>query len=178
MKNKGFNVFLLLFCVSITLLACKKEVNPKFEPGTMPDIAKATGDYNLDFAAMHNFVIDSISADYNPFFFIKDGCFDISGDNKNRVITVTCTCQNGTLRDDVDLFLSLVLNYIGFNAAEQDFRFANPRTDNEGSYLDFGTIFNTFDLVIKATTESGEVLHDDYIKKGNKIPVESRYWSE
>lgn len=178
MKNKSFIVFLLVFCMSILLFSCKKADITDYSSGIAPSIEKSKGEIGLDFVEMHNYVIDSISEQYTPFFFIKDGQFDISGDNQNKLIIVSCTCLDGTTVNDVDLFFSLVLQYIGFNAAEQDFRYVKPSTDETGTFIDFGTVFNTYDLRIKSQTESGSVLRDDYVKKGTKIPIDSRYWSE
>lgn len=167
----------LIAFVVLSTFACKKEQN--YEASAIaPDTGKLQTEYNLDFTEIHNSVIDAISSQYTPFFFIKNGEFDISGDNEKKVIQVSCTCMDGTTVEDVDLFLSMVLQYIGSNAAEQDFRFAAPKVDGSGTFVDFGTVFNTYGLALRCDTESGKILRNDDIKAGGKIPVDSRYWKE
>ena len=97
---------------------------------------------------------------------------------KKKLITVTCVCTKGTTVNDVDLFLSMLLNGIGFNAAEQDYRFKNPTVGSDGSYTDFGTVFNIYNLKIDAKDEDGKVLRDDYIKATERIPIDPRYIKE
>ena len=173
----------LLFLVLCTLLlvSCRKEetnymqyASVAFEPETNP----MTGEYELDFIAMHNYVITELESELTPFFYIVNGKFDISGDNETKTIEVKCQCLDGTIEDDVDLFFSMVLNYIGFNAHEQDVRFEAPITDEEGTYINFGSVFDTYNLTLFADTQSGKVIKDVHVKHGNKIPVDSRYIKE
>lgn len=178
MKKKSF--LLVIFCIFTLFLftSCKKEENEIIYSNDKPNIEISKENPNLDFTEMHNFVIDSITSQETPFFYIEEGKFDISGDNDKKVIKITCTCMEGTTVNDLDLFLSLVLNYIGANAAEQDFRFKNPSMDSEGSYTDFGTVFSMYDLQIDSKDTKGNVIRNDYIKAGDIIPIESRIWSE
>ena len=97
---------------------------------------------------------------------------------KKKTISVSCICLDGTTIHDLDLFLSMVLNAIGINASEQDFRFAPPKTDSDGTYLDFGGVFNTYTLIIDTKTENNQVLRNHTIRPGSKIPVESKYIME
>ncbi len=145
----------------------------------IPDLSLSTGDYELDFVDMNNYVIEYLNSESMPFFFVKsnkDGV--LSGDNEKKLITVTCTCTKGTTVNDVNLFLSMLLNGIGFNAAEQDYRFKNPTVGSDGSFTDFGTVFNIYDLKIDAKDEDGNILRDDYIKATGRIPIDPRYIKE
>lgn len=178
MKNKSFLVFLLVFCMSFFSFACKKEEVREYRNVEAPNMQKMEGEAGLDFINMHNYVIDNMSQQYTPFFYIKNGEFDISGDNEKKLISVSCKCMNGTLKSDVDLFFSLVLQFIGYNAAEQDFRFKAPSIDNTGAYTDFGTVFDTYSLELYAENDDGTILYNNIYKNGTNIPIEPRYWSE
>lgn len=167
----------LVAIATISIFACKSKKEYEGSP-VAPDVNKLSADYKLDFTDMHNYVIDTLSSQYTPFFYIKNGEFEISGDNVKKIIELKCTCMDGTTVEDLDLFLSMVLQYIGFNAAEQDYRFTAPKIDSTGTYLDFGTVFNTYGLALRCDTESGKILRKDDIKAGEKIPVDSRYWKE
>ena len=72
----------------------------------------------------------------------------------------------------------MALNGIALNAAEQDYRFKSPNVDNEGTYLDFGTVFNVYSLQINATCDDGTVLMDKVFKAGEKITIDPRYIKE
>ena len=173
-------VFVLIGIIScICLNACKEKINYlDFANQDPPDKSAISGEYNLDFNEMHNYVINSIQNEYTPFFFVKEGKFDISGDNAKRNIDIKCTCMNGTTEQDVALFFSMVLNFAGSNAHEQDYRFDAPKTDSEGTYINFGTVFNYFNLKLYADDESGNVIVNYNVKPGGKIPVEPRYIKE
>ena len=174
-------VFLLLLS-SFLFISCKNNniIDESLIYGTRtPDLSIPTGDYELDFVDMNNYVIEYLNSEFMPFFFVKsnkDGL--LSGDNEKKLITITCVCTKGTTVNDVDLFLSMLLNGIGFNSAEQDYRFKNPTVGPDGSYTDFGTVFNIYDLKIDAKDEDGKVLHDDYIKATERIPIDPRYIKE
>ena len=174
MIKKCFKFIIFSFII-FALFSCKKNVETKTEPNVKPDMNISNGEPNIDFTVMHNFVIDSISSQPTPFFYIVENKFDISGDNDKKNVVLTCTCLDGTTIEDLDLFLSMALNYVGINAAEQDFRFKAPTVNNDGSYNDFGTFFNLYSLEIHADTQKGETLRNDFVKAGNKIPVDPRY---
>lgn len=174
------NIFIIsLFVVFTMLCACKKDVTTEFASVEPPNMNKMNGEYNLDFVDMHNFVIDSLQ-ERGFYFFIKTNSFSIDGDNKKKLIKVNCTCLDGTVVEEANLLLSDVLKFIGMNAAEQDYRFVAPKIDKNDSnvYIDFGTVFNTYDLEVSMETESGSILRKDYVKAGGKMPVDSRIWSE
>lgn len=171
-------MILVLFLLSCLLFSCKKTIDYADIKATAPEIRTIPGKYDLDFIEMHNYVIDSLQSDVTPFFYIVNGKFDISGDNENKLIVVKCTCLDNCVQEDVDLFFSYVLNLISMNAAEQDFRYKAPTVSSDGTYMDFGTVFNSFDLRLFADKESGNVLRDTYIVKGNTIPIDSRYIKE
>ncbi len=179
MFRKNILLFvMLLTCIS--LVSCRnKETdysNMAFEAPAVNE--NAGSEYNLDFIRMHNFVIDSLQSEVTPFFYIVEGKFDVDGNNQDKLIEVKCVCQNGCVESDVDLFFTYVLNYIGINAAEQDYRFKAPSTDSDGTYTDFGTVFDVYNLKLYSETESGEVLHDIYVKAGDTIPIDPRYIKE
>ena len=166
------SLLLLIF----SCVACKKQEKITYSQETPETAVLAEKEPELDFVEMHNYVIDTISSNANPFFFVKDGKFDISGTNDPKAIKISCVCINGTVEQDVNLFFSLVLNNIGFNAAEQDFRYEKPKTDGDGTFISFGTIFNDYDLELHAENEDGTVIVDKKIKAGEDIPVDPRYW--
>ena len=156
------------------------EEQTEYQDDALFDLARSYSG-SLDFYGddeMHNYVINSIQNEYTPFFFVKEGKFDISGDNAKRIIDIKCTCMNGTTEQDVALFFSMVLNFAGSNAHEQDYRFDAPKTDSEGTYINFGTLFNYFNLKLYADDESGNVIVNYNVKPGGKIPVEPRYIKE
>ena len=169
----------ILIIMTTCLFACKKRIDySQFNNVEKPNTEKLSGDYYLDFIEMHNFVVTQLQSESTPFFYVLNGQFDISGDNKQKVIEVKCKCMDGTIENDVDLFFSMVLNYMAINAAEQDSRFNEPKTDEDGAYIDFGTVFNTYDLKLYADTQTGTVIKNAYVNHGKKIPVESRYIKE
>ncbi len=181
MFKKTSSVFLLLFII-VSLFACKKtDINEtrEFPYETAPYYGVPSEDYNLDFTDMNNYVIDYLNSENMPFFFVKsnkDGI--LTGDNEKKLITITLVCAKGTTVHDLDLFLSMALNGIGFNAAEQDSRFKRPTVDSDGAFTDFGNVFNVYSLKIDAKTDDGEVLRDDYINATDRIPIEPRYIKE
>ena len=138
----------------------------------------SSDEYRLDFVSMHNFVIESLQAELTPFFYIVEGGIDIDGNNEEKLIELRCKCLDGCVESDIDLFYAYVLNYIGINAAEQDYRFKSPRVDSTGTYIDFGTVFNVYNLKLYCESESGEIIYNKYIKSGSEIPIESRYIKE
>ena len=169
---------LALIILGTLLVSCSNRKELDLSNVQPPKMEKMEGDYNLDFTAMHNYVIEELQADLTPFFYIVNGSFDISGDNEKKEITVKCKCMDGCVENDVDLFFSMVLNLISYNASEQDYRFKAPSLDNNGTYIDFGTVFNYYDLKLYAEKESGEVLKNLIVTKGYKIPIDSRYIEE
>ena len=176
-KRKSFLLFALFTC--LFLMSCKKEeIDYTKYAVTKPDMSARVGEYDLDFIEMHNYVITELESELTPFFYIVNGKFNISGDNINKIIEVKCQCLDGTVEDDVDLFFSMVLNYIGHNAHEQDLRFESPKTDDEGTYLDFGSVFDTYSLTLFADNQSGNVIKEVHVKSGDKIPVDPRYIKE
>lgn len=176
---KKFSLFILLLIISaLSLFSCKKGIDYSKISSEKPDQSLQTGDYNLDFVIMHNYVIDYLSSEFMPFFFVKNNSFDISGDNEKKIITVKCTCINGTVVSDADLFLSMVLNGIALNAAEQDYRFKKPSISSDGTYQDFGNVFDTYDLKIYVDVEDGTILRDETYKAKETIPINPKYIKE
>lgn len=176
---KRLSLFFLMLIISLTsLVSCKKNIDYSKIVSEKPDLSLRTGDYDLDFDAMHNYVIDYLSSELMPFYFVKNGSFDISGDNSTKVISVKCTCMNGTLVTDLDLFLSMVLNGIALNANEQDYRFKKPSVLSDGSYGDYGTVFDVYGLNIYADLEDKTVLRNNNFKPGDTIPIDPRYIKE
>lgn len=176
---KRISLFFLMLIIALTsLVSCKKKLDYSKIVSEKPDQSLRTGDYDLDFNAMHNYVIDYLSSEVMPFFFVKDGSFDISGDNKSKEITIKCTCINGTTVTDLDLFLSMVLNGIALNASEQDYRFKKPSVLSDGSYGDYGTVFNVYGLKIRADLEDKTILRNNSFKPGDTIPIDPRYIKE
>ena len=186
---KGQNMKKIYFClmvvvfVVLSLMGCSKKEQQKYtNPAFNPLDYEPTGEYNLDFVSLHNFVIDSMMEEDTPFFFIKNGTVDISGTNDPRVITLTCECLKKTTVEDLDLFLSMAIRLIGQGAHIQDSRFEMP-VEAENTYQDFGTVFNYYDLKLNCVLEDdqdgkkGAVLRDNYIPAGKQIPVNPRYWS-
>ena len=180
-QNNLFVKFLVIVSILILTLCfvgCKKEEKIIYSQETPETGIIENKEPEFDFVEMHNYVIDTISSRANPFFFIEEGKFDVSGTNDPKVIKVTCTCTNGTTEQDVNLFFSLVLNTIGFNAAEQDFRYEKPTTDKTGTYTSFGTVFKDYGLELHAENVDGTVIVDKKVEPGEEIPVDPRYWIE
>lgn len=168
-------VIFVLFLLSCLLFSCKRADDYSQINARDPRFDIAPQNYKLDFTEMHNFVIESLQSEVTPFFYIVNGKFDISGDNDKKEIVVKCTCLERCVLQDVDLFFSYVLNLISINAAEQDSKFRAPSFDDEGTYLDFGSLFDTYSVRLFADKESGSVLRDTYVKNGEKIPIDPRY---
>ena len=168
-----FFVLLLAFC----LFACssKDEIDYSKLKVEKPNQDLLTADYELDFEVMHNSVIDYITNESMPFFFVKNNEFEISGSNEEKVINVNCKCIDGTTYNDLELFLSMVLNGIGINAAEQDFRFKVPTESADGYYTDFGSVFDYYDVKLFSDTDDGTVLINLLVKAGYQIPIDPRY---
>lgn len=168
--------FVLLLLLMTSMLSCggKSKDYSNLANVEPPKTEKPSGEYNLDFISMHNSVIDYVAESGLPFFFVKEGQFDISGDNEKKYIKLTCECIKGTTIEDLDLFLSITLNGIGLNASEQDYRFKAPSV-KDGTYVDFGTVFNTYGVQIDAKVEDGTVLRNIKVEPGQRIPVDPRY---
>ena len=176
---KRFSLFAMTIIIILSsLVSCKRSIDYSRIVSEKPDQNVRTGGYDLDFVSMHNYVIDYLSSELMPFFFVKDGSFDIDGDNNTKVINVKCTCMNGTVVYDLDLFLSMVLNGIALSAAEQDFRFKRPSVDSDGTFLDFGNIFDIYTLNIYADLEDKTVLRNNSFKPGEQITIDPRYIKE
>ena len=115
---------------------------------------------------------------YTPFFFVVENGFVISGTNDPKVIKIELTCLEGTTKADVDLVLSMALNYIGIFASEQLFKYKAPQLGDDNTYLDFGTVFNDYDLSVKVVDVKDKTIEEFYTKAGNKIPIDPRYIME
>ncbi len=176
MLKKSLTFGLLLLC--LFLVSCKNQVDYSKSSIEPPDLSTSDADYKLDFIVMHNYVIESIQSEVTPFFYILKNEFDIDGNNEEKIIEVKCKCMDGCVKNDIDLFFSMVLNYIAINAAEQDYRFKTPSVSNDGTYLDYGNVFETYSLKLYAETESGEIIYDTIIKNGDNIPIDPRYIKE
>lgn len=174
--KKTFKIVLLLV-ILLCLVSCKKKEELPPSSQVKPDMNIMTGDYKLDFIEIYNNVIEQMHL-YQEFFFVKNNQFDISGDNKNKTIKIEFTCLNGTTAHDANLLISLILNVIATNAAEQDFRFKAPIQDSSATYVDFGTVFDTFALSIFVKDEANNEIVNINLKPGDKIPIEPRFWSE
>ena len=132
----------------------------------------------LEFVELHNDVLTSIMGQYTPFFFVVENGFVISGTNDPKVIKIELTCLEGTTKADVDLVLSMALNYIGIFASEQLFKYKAPQLGDDNTYLDFGTVFNDYDLSVKVVDVKDKTIEEFYTKAGNKIPIDPRYIME
>lgn len=184
---KKIIVCVIMIISMMSLCACAKE---HMDIGNYANVPPKTGvskeSSGLDFVEMHNTIIDEMSQEYLPFFFIKNNCFDISGENEDpKKIIITADCLDRTTKQDVDLFLSYVLIAIGQNASEQNFKYKAPTEiedgDVEGSfitYADFGSVFNEYALVLKITEDGKNTIYNMEIKPGEKIPISSKYWRE
>lgn len=171
----SFFSFILVF-----MTACVRERSIKNYSGKSPIMNLEPNMVKLDFNQLHNYVIEHILSQMTPFFYINDNTFIIDGSNNedNKFISINATCDNEATIHDVDLFLSLVLYYIGEDATEDFDIFKVPTISSNGEHLDFGTVFNYYDLKINIIKENGDKLVDEYIYAGDKIPVEPKYWSE
>ena len=182
MNNKKIKTLkiVMITLLSISLLAgCIKPRVVKNYSGKPPVQSYSVDDANLNFTTLHNYVIDSLLSQMTPFFYIKDNTLEISGTNGNyKTIKISAVCSNGTVRHDLDLFLSLVLYYIGEGASLQFDVYKIPNVDSEGNHLDFGTVFNEYSLDFNFTCEDGSVLLKEVIEAGDEIPVDPKYWSE
>lgn len=170
MFKKFSSVFLLLL-IGLTLISCKPRKDySNLKNATPPDVSYMKGDYELDFNDMNSYVIDYLQSETMPFFFIKNNKNGVlKGDNNTKTIELFCTCLNGTSQNDLDLFISMALLGIAYNASEQDFRFKPPKS-NDGFYVDFGNVFNVYNLKIDAKDESGNVIRNDFIQATNRMP--------
>ena len=174
-------ILLVLFLLSCLLFSCKKKTDYTKNNAAAPNMVQVPTQSGLDFVEMHNFVIDGLQpsdGEEMPYIFIVNNSFDISGDNDKMEITVRCTCLDGCVLHDVDLFLSDVLYLMALNASEQSSKYKAPTVLNDGTHADFGTVFNSYDLRLFVIKQSGEVLEDVLIKKGEQIPVDPRYIRE
>ena len=172
MFKKFSIIFLLLICIVFTISCRQKRTftNQPFPFATQPELNYIKEDYDLDFNDMNAYVIDYLRSDVLPFFFVKDNKNGLlKGDNLSKTITFFCTCMNGTTVNDLDLFLSMALIGMSYNAAEQDFRFKAPNSNNS-HYTDFGNLFNVYDLKIEAVDESGNIIRNELIKATDRMP--------
>ena len=179
MKNIKRLTSILLVLVLLMSTACVKETRKKMYANISPeDLYIDQNDIRINFVMVHNDVLTSMMKEDTPFFYIKNNSFDISGTDDPKVIYITADTMEGTTKQDIDLFLSMALTYIGFACSEQNNKYKNPSIDETGTYLDFGTVYNDYDLSIKVTIEGKDYLVDQYIKAGNKIPIEPKYWKD
>ena len=174
--KKKLAVFLFLFLTILTSCV-QKNMRRRDYSGFNPLTAKPEYD-GLDFVALHNDVLTYMMSEKTPFFYVKENTFDISGSNSPKVINVKAICLNGTVEEEAKLFLSMVLNYIGYVSSEQVSEYEQPKMDRTNTYIDFGTVFNDYDLDIDVKDDKGNILVKTYVKAGSHIPVEPRYWKE
>ncbi len=170
-------IYIILCFIMLILVSCV-EKNPRRNYSNFNPLTAAPEFDGLDFLSLHNDVLTAIMSEKTPFFYIKQDSFDISGSNDPKVIVVKAVCLNGTVVEEADLFLSMVLNFIGYVAAEQDGKYLPPTMDNSNTYIDFGTVFTEYDLDLDITDDNGKVLVKKHIKAGDKIPIEPGYWKE
>ena len=185
---KVFSCLALVMVMMNSLLACSNKLArndrldlSQYKTNIRPDIEINTNNtYGLDFVQLHNYVIDGLMSEYTPFFYVVNNSVVISGDNDKKEISLACVVDDKTLLDDLDLFLSMALRLIGEGAAEQDFKYKAPKTDmyDEYTYTSFGTVFDTYNLSFDCKRQNGDILRNDYIKAGTKIPIDPRFWRE
>ena len=178
-KMKALKIVITFMLLVSMLSGCIKPRVVRDYSGKPPMQTIDIDDANLNFTILHNYVIDNILSQMTPFFYIKDNSFEISGVNGDyKTIKIAAVCDDGTTRHDLDLFLSLVLYYIGEGAAAQYDVFRVPNVDSEGTHLDFGSVFKEYNLEFDITFADGKVLLKEVIDAGDDIPVDPRYWSE
>lgn len=178
---KGIKALILLGIVSFSMVACAPKANKTLiETQSAERPARVPNQSGFDFYALHNYVIDGLMEEETPFFYIVNGSVDISGDNEKKEIVLKCVTMDRTKVEDLDLFLSMAIRLIGDGCAEQDFKYKPATIDKyDGyTYTDFGSVFNTYSLILDCKKQNGEVLRNDNIKPGQKIPVDPRYWSD
>ena len=183
----------ILVLVSILFTGCVKPQIVRNYSGLAPySIGKQIDpeSIEIDFNQVHNevltFIMDEAKRSWSNFFFINNGQFDISGSNDPKSITITLECMEGTTTGDLDLFLSLVLQLIGYSCSEQNHKYSKPTYDSSiNAYTDFGTVYSDYDLIVKATIEAtsnkpASTLLDLEVKAGTKFPeeIDPRYWGE
>lgn len=181
-KHNSILLFLLIISTISTLSSCNliRVRNTSIRNYSAEDPRDKNMPINagLDFVELHNDVLTSMLGQYTPFFFIVNDGFVISGTNDPKVITINITCLEGTVKQDVDLVLSMALNYIGIYSSDQLFKYKAPNMDSDNTYIDFGTVFNEYDLSVEVKDTKGGIINSFYTKAGNKIPVDPRYIME
>ena len=86
-KSSNIILFSLLCAISILLTNCRMKDSIDYsslkdqEP---PVLETLSSNYNLNFTYMHNYVIDTLTENFTPFFYIKDNSFFVDGDNEKK----------------------------------------------------------------------------------------------
>lgn len=167
-KPKGL-ISLIFLCFVVCICSSCTSSTPEYRgPAINPIKDAQTADVQLDFVELHNFVIDHLKNDYTPFFYIKEGEFDISGDNEKKEIVLSFNCIEKTTEQDAALFVVWVTKLIGNGAADQYTKY-KPSTNET-----FGEIFNDYTLVIDGKLE-GKKFINKTIKPGEEMPYDARY---
>jgi len=179
MNNNKKSIFIAILLIVSILCGCNRPRIVRNYSNKPPVQFNNVDEANLNFTVLHNYVIDNILSQMTPFFFVQDNTFEISGTNgEYKSIKITATCDKGTIRHDLDLFLSLVLYYIGEGAAVQYDVYKVPTVDSEGTHLDFGTVFNEYSIVFDISLPDNKVLLKETVDAGDPIPVDPKYWGE
>ena len=170
-----------ILALILALTSCEARRLPvynKYRRVNPDEIINPVNTDELDFEELHNDVIDGMLTMKNVFFYIEENGFVVSGSNDPKMIEVELVCSEGVNKNDVELVYSMALNLIGNYCAQQNFKYKAPTLGNDNVYKDFGTVFNDYALKLYAKDIKGNIIYNEYIKAGNKIPVDPQYIME
>ena len=170
-----------LLALLLILTSCQSKNRPLhdiYRPINPEEIITPVNSSELNFEELHNDVIDGMLTMKKTFFFIVENGFVLTGSNDPKQIEIDLTCLDGATKDDTDLVFSMALNLVGNYCSQQNFKYLPPTLGNDNVYKDFGTVFNDYALKLYAKDTLDNVIMDEYIKPGAKIPIDPQYIME
>ena len=170
-----------LLALVLVLTSCEARTLPvynKYRRVNPEEIITPVNDSEINFEELHNDVIDGMLTMKNTFFFIVENGFVISGSNDPKKIEVDLTCIEDVPKEDIEVVFSMALNLIGNYCSQQNFKYEPPTLGKDNVYKDFGTVFNDYALKLYAKDTKDNVIFNENIKAGGKIPVDPQYIME
>lgn len=178
MKKARIVGILALIMILTSCEARKLPVYNKYRRVNPEEIISPVNTDELNFEELHNDVIDGMLTMKNTFFFIEENGFVVTGSNDPKMIEVDLTCAEGASKTDVELVYSMALNLIGNYCAQQNFKYKEPTLGSDNVYKDFGTVFNDYALKLYAKDTKDNIIYNENIAAGSKIPVDPQYIME
>lgn len=169
----------IVMIFTFSLLSCRVRLRDRgYQNVSMDELTTLNKNVEINFTELSDDVINDMLTMKRSFFFIAEDGIKIIGSNNPKQINLSLTCMEEVPKTDVEVVLSCALNLIGSYCAQQDFNYKAPTIGDDNVYKDFGSVFNSYRLILKAQDVKGNVIFDENIAPGSKIPIDPQYIME